>query len=213
MFFDELEKRKIIPLVIPGNHDCYTKKAQKEKTFYKYFENKKGKSEIEQKYNLKNDAVEALKLQKNIWYIGLDCSPATHLMSSRGLFSPKAEENLKTLLKKIPEKDFIILASHFPFKFKKSPRKALRRARVLKKILKENPNIKIFLHGHTHHHKIYDMRSNGLPLVLDSGAATNNKTGKWNLLTLNNSSCNIEIYDWKNNFHKWEKTQQNEYML
>ena len=210
LFLDELKKRGIDSFFIPGNHDCYTKKAQKEQTFYKYFETEKNK--ITNNYTLRNNKGELVKLNKHLWYIGLDCSPATHLVSSRGLFSKTAENTLQNILKEIPKKDSIILACHFPFQFKKSPRKALKRAQVLKNILENNPNIKIFLHGHTHHHKIYDMRSKNLPLVLDSGTAANNKKGKWNLLTLKGNHCNIDVYDWKQE-GKWKKTEEHAYKL
>lgn len=182
--YDELKKRGIKTLFVPGNHDSYTKSAYINKTFYQYFENTKGKSDIEKKYSLKKDGVEAHFLENKWWYIGLDCCLATHLASSRGFFSPKIEKNLKNLLKMIPNHDFVILVNHFPFLMTKSPRKALKRANILKKLLKNHPNIKLFLHGHTHHHNIYDLRKKSLPIVLDSGSAAHNSIGKWNLIHL-----------------------------
>ena len=206
--FDELEKRGIKSLFLPGNHDCYTKKAQKEKTFYKYFENNPGKSNIEQKYCLKADGIEAHKLTGNWWVIGIDCTLATHLVSSRGLFSEETEKKLYDLLDLIPKDNYIIIANHFPFRITKSPRKALKRANNLKKILKAYPNIKLFLHGHTHHHNIHDLRKKGLPLVLDSGSTSHNTLGKWNLIEIDSSTCKIKVFDWIKMNLAWNKTEE-----
>ena len=75
------------------------------------------------------------------------------------------------------------------------------------KSLKNHPKIKIFLHGHTHHHNIYDLRKKSLPLVLDSGSAAHNTIGKWNLINLEDSKCEISIYDWIKKDHMWKKTE------
>lgn len=205
--FNELKKRGIKPLFLPGNHDCYTKKAQRQKTFYKYFQNDLGKSEGEQKYNLKEDGIEAHRLFGKWWVIAIDCALATHLVSSRGLFSEDLEKKLLDLLNIIPKDQSIIIANHFPFRMTKSPRKALKRASNLKKIIKAYPNVKLFLHGHTHHHSICDLRNKGLPIVLDSGSAAHNQIGKWNLLELDSSSCKIKVFDWIKKEGSWHKTE------
>ena len=211
--FNKLKEMGIKPLFLPGNHDSYTKKAHREKSFYKYFNNIPGKDNIEQKYSLKEDGVEAHILDNSLWYVGIDCTLATHLMSSRGLFSAEIEKNLKSLLSSIPKKDNIIVANHFPFRMTTSPRKALKKAGHLKKILKRYSNIKLFLHGHTHHHNILDLREKHLPIVLDSGSTAHNQVGKWNLLEINNNSCNIQVFDWIKNQNKWKETENKHYQL
>ena len=209
--FDDLKKRGITPLFLPGNHDCYTKKAQKQKTFYKYFENDPGKSPLEKKFNLKNDRLEAHKISSDLWVILIDCTLATNLISSRGLFSEESEKKLLELLLHIPKEHNIILATHFPFTINKSPRKSLKRAGNLKKILKDNPNIKLFVHGHTHHHNVSDLRKKGLPIVIDSGSSSHNQIGKWNLLEIGPSSYTIKVFDWIKKDLKWHNTEEKNY--
>jgi 3',5'-cyclic AMP phosphodiesterase CpdA len=210
-FFDELKKKGIEPICIPGNHDCYTKQSQKDKLFYRYFENKGGQSLIEKKFSLKEDRIEAKWLTKGWWYVGMDSTLATNWFSSRGLFSIETEKKLEELLDLIPKDSFIILACHFPFKMTKSPRRVLKRAINLRQLLKKHSNVKIFLHGHTHHHSIYDLRKERLPLVLDSGSTTHNAIGKWNLIEINGSFCKITIFDWLKKNKMWKESRQKIY--
>lgn len=211
--FLELENKGIQTLFLPGNHDCYTRGAQNQQRFYKYFENKPGKNKIEKLFSLKEDKVQAHLLTDKWWYVGVDCSLATHLISSKGLFSEKAEKNLQILLQQIPKTDFILMANHFPFKRSKSPRRALKRAEELKKILRNQENIKLFLHGHTHHHNIYDLRKKGLPIVLDSGSTAHNSIGKWNFIELGLKKCKIKVYDWNKTELSWQETEDKIYQL
>ncbi|KPK33026.1 MAG: hypothetical protein AMS24_02460 [Chlamydiae bacterium SM23_39] len=210
--FQEMEKTSKI-FFIPGNHDHYTKTAHKNKTFYKYFENKKGKNEIEKIFCLKKDKIEAHLLKNRWWYVGLDTALATHLLSSRGLFSEILEKNLISLLKRIPSDENIILVNHFPLIASEGTLKSLKRAKKLEAIIKKHTNIKLFLHGHTHKHKITDLRKKNLPIILDSGSTAHNNLGKWNLLEFNENRVNISIYDWEKKTNKWKKSISEIFML
>lgn len=196
---EEFHKRGIKTFIVPGNHDHYTKKAHKRKVFYDFFTNRAKK-----KYDLKKDGVEAVCLKNNWWLIGLDCTLATNLMSSRGVFSKEIEKNLLALLGEIPKEDSIILVNHFPF-LKAQKRKELLGSERLVKIIKESPNIKIYLHGHTHKDGIFDLRNEHLPIVLDSGSSAHNLLGKWNLLEIN-SNLKVSVFEWMNKKNIWKKT-------
>jgi 3',5'-cyclic AMP phosphodiesterase CpdA len=209
-FFESIN---IKTLFVPGNHDHYTKKAHTEKRFYEYFTNKKGKTEIEKKFSLKEDGVEAIHLKRNWWYIGLDTALATHLISSKGLFSKKIEKNLKTLLKIIPSNDFIIIVNHFPFSRIEAPRRTLKRCTFLEKIIKKHKNIKFFMHGHTHRHSIEDLREKNLPIILDSGSASHNSIGRWNLLEIEKNRCNINVFHFSKKKKIWEKGKKEVFYL
>lgn len=198
IFFQSFSAKK---LFLPGNHDNYTKKAKREMRFYKYFENIK-KDKIS---SLKDDLVEAIPLKNGWWFLAIDATLPTNLLSSKGIFSKKIEENMKKLLKKIPPKDFIIVSNHFPFLRMESPRRELKRASFLKKILKEHKNIKFYLHGHTHRQSILDVRKKGLPIILDSGSAAHNNIGKWNLLNIDKNGATVETFHFKKEEHLWEK--------
>lgn len=197
-FFDKIKDVKI--LFLPGNHDNYTKEAQKDKLFYKYFENQGSK------YSLKEDKVEIHQMKDGWWYLGIDCTLATNLLSSRGLFSKKIEKNINRAIEAIPKGDAIIFANHYPFRSDKL-RKGLIGKERLKRLLKNHPNIKIYLQGHTHKHKIQDLRKYNLPLILDSGSIAHNTLGRWNLLEIQERTCKISVYGWKGGWKKNSEKQ------
>lgn len=191
-FFLEIEKNGIKILFIPGNHDHYTKKAFINKRFYNFFENLASSSYPD--FCLKYDGVEIIHLKENWWYVGIDTTVATSLLSSRGLFSHDIEDSLIEALKIIPKDNCIIMANHYPFFKNENTRKSLKRGHALKKILEKNPNIKLYLHGHTHRQRISDFRKNGLPIILDSGSLSNKKKMSFNVIDLYKHSCEITLY-------------------
>lgn len=190
-FLKKVEERGIKVISIPGNHDQYTRKAYKNKSFYEFFENKQ-KSPL----HLKRDGIEVFSLDKKWWFIGIDTAIPTSLISARGLFSEKLETTLKQVLLKIPKEDFIIFVNHYPFIKPKNPRRGLKRSSALKAILKQHKNIKLYLHGHTHKQTIMK----GRPITLDSGSISH-KRGSFNILELGSNQCLIKFYTWTN---KWQ---------
>lgn len=202
-FIDKLKENNIKVLVIPGNHDIYTKRTDKKKIFYKTFENDKEEQDYPFKnYSLKNDNIEVHPIIDNWYAVLLDTAISTSIISSRGYFSKNLEKKLKTTLKKFSPTDKIILVNHFPFFEHESPRKKLIRSHALRKIIQNNNNIKFYLHGHTHSHIVADLRENHLSIVLDSGCISHKEKGRWNLLNLNQDSCDIDVFqcdnaDWK----------------
>jgi 3',5'-cyclic AMP phosphodiesterase CpdA len=204
--FQEMEKSGIKCFFVPGNHDHYTKEAQNRQLFYQYFTNHSSK----QLFSLQKDGVEAHLLQEGFWYVGLDCALATGLLSSHGLFSHTIEKNLQTVLQQISPKDKIILVNHFPFLKITSQRKELRRKEALEEILKNHPNIVLYLHGHTHSNAIEDRRDEGLPLSLDSGSAAFNTIGRLNLIDLEKKHCRIRVFEFKD---KWQEELHQNYIF
>jgi len=197
-FFQKIKQSNIKLLSIPGNHDQYTKKAFLEKRFYKFFENENSQ---EFDFELKKHGIEAKKIDEKWWYIGLDTAVATTLLSSRGLFSLELENNLKKLLTLIPKDESIILVNHYPFFDSLNIRRTLKRKDALVNVLKENKNIKLYLHGHTHKNKITDLRKENLPIIMDAGSITYKKSGSWNYLTIDNNQITVNKYSWIKN--KW----------
>ena len=76
--FQEMEKSQIKCLFVPGNHDHYTKEAQRDKLFYQYFEN----HSPQKIFALKEHGIEAHQLKEHIWYVGLDTALPTGLFVS-----------------------------------------------------------------------------------------------------------------------------------
>jgi predicted phosphodiesterase len=187
-FVDEILKNDIKILIIPGNHDAYTKSSYKKKLFYNYFENE----------NLKNDKLHSFDLDNNWHYIGLDCSISTFLLSSNGYFSKDLENKLNELLLSLPDKK-IIIVNHFPANRITTFRKRLIRDTHLKKLLKKHKNIKLYLYGHTHNYKIE--KEDDMPYMLCPGSASH-INGSMNILSLNETNVLITKYIYKNSWIK-----------
>ncbi len=185
---------KLSTFIIPGNHDHYTKKAYRDKIFYDYFPNAP----------LKSSGVSATSLGSKWWLVGLDTTVATPWFSSHGKFSIEIEKRLEVVLKDIPKGDSVLLVNHFPF-FNNEIRKILDRADYLKRLLQQFPQVKLFLHGHTHRQTLADLRGNQLPIILDSGSTTHKYLGGWNLIDISDQGCDVHMYQLKNS--SWEKTK------
>ncbi len=198
-FIEALKEKGIKVLVLPGNHDHYTKKAYSEKVFYNYFPANFSPELLD--IDLRKEGITLKSLQPGWWLVALDTALATSLISSRGCFSPQLEKHLHEVLARIPREDRVLLANHFPLFQSDGPRKALKRADALQKSLKGFPNIKFYLHGHTHRHSIADLRVQRLPIVLDSGSAAHRTQGYWNLLHIDEQRCLVDVFHHKEKWH------------
>lgn len=196
--FIDLFDKKIEFFIIPGNHDQYTKKAYENDVFYKFFESKN----THLLKSLKNERIETYPLSDKWFYIGLDTCIPTHLFACSGLFSEELENHLIEILDKIPKDKNILLVNHFPLIQNVAKRKILKRRDVLYKILKKYPNIKLYLHGHTHKMAI-EKPTEDLPYMICSGCASYKKEASFNVLEVENFSCKILNYVWKDN--NWQK--------
>ncbi len=248
-FVDCLKAENFKVFTLPGNHDQYTKKAFREKTFYQFFDAEYGSektlihrgvqnlangnvgaSDLQQAqrlakqslcnhkldadsckdedadeasgqllnhdvYNLKEDGLTSTYLGHEWWLMALDTAVATSWFASTGYFSPELEQKLEKALQEIPSNHRVILLNHFPIFSNESPRKRLIRKEALKKLLERFPKIKLFLHGHTHRQSIADLRSSGLPIILDSGSTAKKEGGTWNLIDINASGCEVEVFE------------------
>ncbi len=189
LFVETLKKEGIEVVILPGNHDHYTKRETKEKTFYKFFQ-KPGSS-----YSLEKDRLEVIPLNPFWSLIALDTTLATHLFSCKGEFSKELEDTLQKTLETIPRKTKIIIANHFPILLPKD--ESLQREAALLAILKKYSNIKLYLHGHTHKRRITDLSDKGLPVIIDSGSASHKFRGSFNLLDCEENSCLVRPYTWQ----------------
>ncbi|MCP5506093.1 MAG: metallophosphoesterase [Chlamydiales bacterium] len=191
-FVDTLKKEGMKVFLIPGNHDHYTKKADRTKAFYQSFPSPK-----ESSFSLSAHGVAGVPLTEGWHLILMDTTFASKLTSSNGFFSPIIEKNLKKLLKTIDPEQNILLVNHFPFFQHDKPHRRLIRGEKLKAIVSTHPNIQLYLHGHTHRRTIADLRPNKLPLILDSGS-TGHRNGSWNLMELDATSLKLTVHKWDN---------------
>ena len=194
-FVTAVEQAGIRVIVLPGNHDQYTKRSYKKQLFYRYFPSE-----------LKTAKVAVTPLENNWFLIAIDSACATSLTSSCGFFSPEAENKLAQLLCELPKGASALLVNHYPLFNPDGSRRALIRAEHLRALLVQHPTIKLYLHGHTHRQTIADLRPNGLPIILDSGSITHKKQGSWHLLDLEKDRGIVHPYRWQN--ETWHKTEE-----
>jgi 3',5'-cyclic AMP phosphodiesterase CpdA len=194
-------------LATAGNHDHYTYRSCSQKHFYRYFANKRKKiAHPVEFFTLKDHGIEAHSIKAGYWLIVLDTAIATNLYSSEGLFSEKLQKYLTEVLNLISQTDSIVLLNHYPLLQNDVERHSLRRSQHLRKLIEQDPRIKMYLHGHTHRHTIADLQPNNLPLILDSGSCTQN--GSWNLIDLKSDGAAVSTYQWQNS---WTKTSTREF--
>jgi 3',5'-cyclic AMP phosphodiesterase CpdA len=174
--------RKVI--AIPGNHDHYTMRGWKSKLFFDYFPDPQ----------LKKEGVSVIPLTNSWVLVALDSAVATSLNSSQGLFSEELESNLTSALSSISPDRHVLLMNHFPLFAHQPPTKTMQRSSQLRELLKKFPNVKLYLHGHTHSHCIANLRANGLPIIVDSGSTAHRLRGTWNLLELSDAMVNIQAF-------------------
>lgn len=190
-FIEGLKKENFKVFALPGNHDQYTKKAYHQQLFYQFFDEAYSSSSP---LSLKNDNLSVSFLGHDWWLIGLDTAIATSLFSSSGYFSSELEALLEKALGEIPKGHKVILMNHFPLFCNESRRKELVRKEALRKLLERFPQVKLYLHGHSHRHCIADLRSSNLPIILDSGSTAQKKGATWNLIEITDKGCSVEVY-------------------
>ena len=196
-FVDTLQEIAKVYL-LPGNHDVYTKQAEQEGRFFKYFS-----SSLNQEENLQKNRIALYPFAENWWLITLDTTQATPLFFSKGTFFEEIEPRLKNLLKTIPPQDSLILANHFPLFETGHPRHDLARAFYLQNIIKAHPSIKLYLHGHDHRSYILDRQKEGFPLIINAGSCSNQPRPSFYLLDINSSSCCATQYQFYNQKGGW----------
>ncbi len=205
-FINKLEKIGIKVVVIPGNHDHYTKKAWKQKKFYRFFPDYK-----ENGYGLKEDGVALLPLDSGWSLIALDTAFASPLTSSQGHFHPKTEKALQKILSSLPQQENILVMNHFPLFEQEKPQKSLLRVGELRALLSSYPNVRFYLHGHTHIHCLADLRPSHYPIILDSGSLSKIKNGSWNLLDLTSKSASIQVFRQPSRPSEWQVSEANSF--
>lgn len=169
---------------LPGNHDCYTKEAEKKKLYYSAFPDP----------DLQNRRVSAKPLKEGWWHVALDCTLSTPAFHAYGRFFPEMEEELDKVLSSLPQEDSIILANHFPLFLTGSEKHGLQRAAPLQTILKRHPNVKLYLHGHEHLPYFVDRREQRLPLVNNAGSCARKVKGGFSLFDLSREGCHFQRY-------------------
>lgn len=169
-------------LTLPGNHDVYTKKSEREKRYYKYFPSK----------DLEEYRIEKVHLKGNWWWVGLDCARANSLLKSNGCYFPQMHDPLFKMLSEIPRDQNVIIGNHFPLFPSGRESHDTERGEWLAALLKQFPNVKLYLHGHDHEPYIIDRRSEGYPLTLNAGSCAHQPDGTFYVIELSDTSAVVE---------------------
>ncbi|NGX40107.1 MAG: 3',5'-cyclic adenosine monophosphate phosphodiesterase CpdA [Chlamydiae bacterium] len=206
-YLDLLRKEGFTLFTVPGNHDHYTKRSHRKKTFYRFFDKQ---FDPDCPLSLKKDLVTYTQLVQGLWVVALDTATATPLYSAEGHFSPEAEESLEKAFQAIPKEDTILLMNHFPLFTTEKGKNSLVRAPLLKSLLAKNPNILLYLHGHSHRQAVADLRPNQLPIISDCGSTPHRKEGACHLFTLEKTEISLDVYrfddEWKKDHsHTFER--------
>ena len=188
-------------IAIPGNHDHYTRRSYREKRVYRYFANNRERALPS--LSLEKDQIEAHPIGEGWWVIALDTTLPTGFSSSQGLFPERLERRLEEALLLLPKKASVLLFNHYPFFQNDLQRRNLIRGEALEQLVRRHPQIRLYLHGHTHRHTVADLQVSGLPIVLDSGSCAQGRKGAWNLIDLTADCCTVSTYRWD---HRWTKT-------
>lgn len=188
-FVSLLQNRGLRVIAIPGNHDHYTKSAFRKKLFYHFFPDYS-----EYGFSLKEDGLAMIPLNESWTLLALDTACATPLNSSHGNFNDTIEIALKKALSDIPTQKNVIVMNHFPFFEHERPQKTLLRSDALRSIMTSHPNIRFYLHGHTHAHCLADLRASHYPILLDSGSTAQIKNATWNCLELTKTGASVSVH-------------------
>jgi 3',5'-cyclic AMP phosphodiesterase CpdA len=189
-------------IAVPGNHDKYTYRSEKRGHYFRYIQS----SRPSDHWSLEREQIEAHHLQEDFWLIALDTTRATNLFSSRGIFSKSLEHRLKLLLTLIPQDAKIALFTHYPFLQNDEPRRELARASDLEQIIQNDSRIKVYLHGHSHRQVMANLQPSNLPLILDPGCVSHEKTASFHLLEILPSGMKVELYRLQSS--AWQKIKE-----
>lgn len=181
----QFEKEGLKVAVIPGNHDHYTKYGWKKRLFYTFFPNP----------SMQQQGISCSDLNPFWTLVSLDTAAASSLFSSNGFFHKSLESKLFSLLSSIPQKKQILLINHFPLFEHEQASKILKRSQSLRALLNQFPNVRLYLHGHTHNSCVADLRINQLPIVLDSGSVAQSGRGFWNLIELQPCGAKVQAFE------------------
>lgn len=180
-------------ILIPGNHDHYTKKACNNKLFYEYFPTTYAPQKSAHP-NLRDDRHTLIELPNNWVMLLVDTSLASNLFNSTGKFSTHLHDKLKQTLQLLENKS-ILLVNHFPFLPTGPKKRQMIGSRHFQALLEDHPNIKLYWHGHTHRKIIADLRPSGLPVILDPGSISYKK-GSFFISDLSQDSLDLKSYHW-----------------
>ena len=194
-FLSKLRDEGFSLYIVPGNHDIYTKRSERESRFYKEFSPYVSFSGVPS-FDLETDHVTAYQLTSS-WYLAtFDAAKPSSLLHSTGNFHETVEKNLYSLLSSIPKSSHIILLGHFPYHIARAPSHRMKGRKVLSSLLNDFPNVQIYLHGHTHKQQMVNINDRWL---LNSGSISEVGKSFFYLIDLEIESFRVDTFHYLGN--------------
>lgn len=199
-WLDSFSQRGIRVRLIPGNHDHRGKRSDFFSIFSPYFSSfPKGPSQELSPFSLEKDRLCALHLSDSWSLLMIDLA-SEEKERQMGHFTLKDEELLRQALLDLASRNVAILC-HFPLISNETIRRQLKRRQVLLTLLKEYPNVRLYLHGHTHLQKLIKQER----IIHANAGATGSYKGSFNIFSLSEKKVIGDCYclSKKNNKVEW----------
>ena len=166
---DPLLKKSERVTVIPGNHDRYINQHDGTDLFTKYFGEFFGKNEIH-----------VSKINQKWVLVGWDSAHPNDLRTAAGTVKNITIQATEKLLQNFPDQTNFIVVNHFPLTFpedwKFDRSHELYNLVPVRNWILQNPQIRLYLHGHIHLNWVHRLPRDSAPeLLLVNSAASCSK--------------------------------------
>lgn len=179
------KERGITVRLIPGNHDYrgYVKE------FFSIFESIADfKTEEISKYHLEKDNITAFHLNEQ-WSIILLDTTIEPRWKRMGKFSKHHMNHLLTLLNKLKTRHVAVMC-HFPLLSNEKKHRLLEGRDLLLRVLKQYPNVQLYVNGHTHLQNISQKEG----IILANSGTSRGVLGTFNILDLADNKVATQSY-------------------
>jgi predicted MPP superfamily phosphohydrolase len=176
-FVDELKKAGFNVLCLPGNHDCYTKKAHKKKLFYNYLSNTQGSQ------SLNKEGFELYEYEDS-YLLLFDLALPTPWFTAYGVASSSLRAALKKQLDLLNTDKTLVCAGHFPILKEGGFCHNLKQGRELFELFKPFKKT-YYLHGHHHNFAVIKQ---GPFIQIDAGSLSDIQKGSFSVLETSKES-------------------------
>lgn len=188
-------------VIIPGNHDVYVER-KRHKGIFPLMAHWMGQEVVDSLFEtrlayLRQGAIE--------WILMDQCSPQPWF-NANGVFCNNMQKELKILLKAPKQTESRLIVGHYPLTASKKKSQQLVHYDLLNEALKGHSDL-IYLHGHTHQHRLMDERLFGYPVSLDAGSVCEKNHPSFASLDLRKESytAHVHLHD---PLHQWQMQQR-----
>ena len=155
--------------VVPGNHDRYVNQEQGKDLFSKYFGEFFGSNEIH-----------VSKINQKWVLVGWDSAHPNDLKTASGTVKSSTIRSTENLIKNSPDHTNLIVVNHFPLTFPEDWKydrfHELYNLVPIRNWILQNPQIRLYLHGHIHSNWVHRIPRDSAPeLLLVNSAASCSK--------------------------------------